>query len=279
MFAKAKEKTIERALSLHIMKMVLTTRQQEELNNAIVEYLHSNGFDKTCEMFREEANVAKDIAVDIKYVGLLEKKWTSVVRLQKKVMDLESKLSEFEKEFGKATLVRDKRSPAEWIPLPPERHALQGHRDSITRVIFHPVFNLVCSSSEDATIKIWDYESGDFEKTLKGHTDSVQDLAFDSNGKILASCSADMTVKLWDFQTYECIRTLHGHDHNVTSVTFMPNGDHLLSCSRDCSLKVWEVSSGFCKKTLFGHNDWVKMVRVNHDGSLIATCSKDHVSR
>lgn len=214
--------------------------------------------------------------IDSKYAGLLEKKWTSVIRLQKKVMDLESKLSEYEKEFTGTGPIRDKRSPAEWIPLPPERHALKGHREPITKVIFHPVFSLVCSASEDATIKIWDYESGDYEKTLKGHTDSVQDLAFDPTGKILASCSADMTVKLWDFQSYECIRTMHGHDHNVSSVTFMPNGDHLLSCSRDCTLKVWEVSSGFCKKTFVGHNDWIKMVRVNQDGSLLATCSKDH---
>lgn len=257
------------------MKMVLTARQQEELNHAIIEYLSSNGFNQSCEIFKQEANMLTE-QFDSKYVGLLEKKWTSVIRLQKKIMDLESKLSEFEKEFTGAVPIRDKRSPAEWIPLPPERHALRGHREPVTRVIFHPVFSLVCSASEDATIKIWDYESGDFEKTLKGHTDSVQDLAFDPTGKILASCSADMTVKLWDFQLFECIRTMHGHDHNVSSVTFMPNGDHLISCSRDCTLKVWEVSSGFCKRTLVGHNDWIKMVRVIADGSLLATCSRDH---
>ena len=26
---------------------------------------------------------------------------------------------------------------------------------------------------------MWDYETGDFERTLKGHTDSVQDFSFD----------------------------------------------------------------------------------------------------
>ena len=33
--------------------------------------------------------------------------------------------------------------------------------------------------------QIWDYETGDFERTIKGHTDAVQDLSFDHTGKLL----------------------------------------------------------------------------------------------
>ena len=33
--------------------------------------------------------------------------------------------------------------------------------------------------------QLWDYETGDYERTLKGHTDSVQDIAFDHTGKWL----------------------------------------------------------------------------------------------
>ena len=66
------------------------------------------------------------------------------------------------------------------------------------------------SSSEDATIKVWDFETGDYERTLKGHTDSVQDIAFDAQGKALASCSADMAVKLWDFQGWRRSMRLGG---------------------------------------------------------------------
>ncbi|KAI1285785.1 Lissencephaly-1 -like protein [Halotydeus destructor] len=254
--------------------MVLTQRQKDELNCAIADYLGSNGFVDALEAFRRETSMPADN--DKKHSGLLEKKWTSVIRLQKKVVDLEAKLAEAEKEYIHGAPTRDKRSPTEWIPRPPERYSLQGHRAPITRVIFHPVYSLLVSASEDATIKVWDYETGDFEKTLKGHTDSVQDVAFDANGKLLASSSADMTIKLWDFQSYECLRTLHGHDHNVSSVTFMPTGDHLVSCSRDKTIKVWEVATGYCIKTYTGHRDWVRMVRVNKDGTLIASCSKDH---
>lgn len=52
-------------------------------------------------------------------------------------------------------------------------------------MVFHPVFSLMVSSSEDATIRIWDFETGEYERSLKGHTDSVQDIAFDAQGKLL----------------------------------------------------------------------------------------------
>lgn len=47
------------------------------------------------------------------------------------------------------------------------------------------MFSLLVSASEDATIKVWDFETGEYERTLKGHTDSVQDITFDVQGKIL----------------------------------------------------------------------------------------------
>lgn len=125
---------------------------------------------------------------------------------------------------------------------------------------------------------MWDYEAGDFERTLKGHTDSVQDVSFDRTGELLASCSADMSIKLWDFRGFECIRTMRGesgrrqagrrqagracahralglrrpfdvagHDHNVSSVAIMPDGDHLVSASRDKTIKMWEVATGYVR--------------------------------
>lgn len=257
--------------------MVLSQRQKEELNKAIADYLSANGFHNALEHFQKEASMQGEI--EKKFNGLLEKKWTSVIRLQKRVMDLEAKLAEAEKEVNSGAPTRDRRSPSEWIPRPPERYSLTGHRSPITKVIFHPVFSLMVSASEDATIKIWDYETGDYERTLKGHTDSVQDIAFDTSGKFLASCSADMTIKLWDFQGFECIKTMYGHDHNVSSVTFLPNGDFIISASRDKTIKMWEVATGYCVKTFAGHREWVRMARVNQDGSLLASCSNDQTLR
>lgn len=101
-------------------------------------------------------------------------------------MELESKTSQMQEELNNAP-VRKATSSVDWIPRPPERQTLTGHRNPVTRIAFHPVYQILATASEDTTIKIWDYETGEFERTLKGHTKAVQDLAFDAKGNILGN--------------------------------------------------------------------------------------------
>ena len=163
---------------------------------------------------------------------LLEKKWTSVVRLQKKVMELESKCKALSEE-NEMCATPKKRGPGganpDWLPREPARHVLARHHQPVIAVVFHPVFSQCASAGEDATIAVWDYESGSYERALKGHTNVVQSLAFSRDGKLLASCSADLTIKLWDFDvSYDFQKTLRGHDHNMAaSLTCAATKSHL----------------------------------------------------
>ena len=75
----------------------------------------------------------------------------------------------------------------DWVPRAPASYTLAGHRGVIAKVAFHPTFNLIASASEDATVKIWDWETGEFERTLKGHTRNVNDLDFDTKGNLLGA--------------------------------------------------------------------------------------------
>lgn len=52
-------------------------------NKAIADYLSSNSYHNALEGLKKDADMPGE--VENKYGGLLEKKWTSVIRLQKKV--------------------------------------------------------------------------------------------------------------------------------------------------------------------------------------------------
>jgi len=254
--------------------MVLTPKQKDELNQAVLDYLTTAGYGQAAEVFQKEAEVEQ---LDIKKTGLLETKWTSVIRLQKKVMDLETKINQLQEELGsKPSRIK---ATGDHLPTAPEVYSLSGHRDNITAVKFHPVFNVVVSASQDATLKIWDFETGEFERTLKGHTNAVQAIDFDHTGNLMVSCSADLSIKIWDFQTDKCLRTLKDHDHNVSAVKFLPSGDQIVSASRDKTIKIWETSTGYCQKTLTGHEDWVRAIEVTDDGTLLASAGHDKTIR
>ena len=49
-----------------------------------------------------------------------------------------------------------------------------------------------------SSLKVWDYETGDYERTLKGHTDSVQDVAFDTAGKTLGELMPNSRPYVFD---------------------------------------------------------------------------------
>ena len=234
-----------------------------------------------------------DDATSKKYEGLLEKKWISVVRLQKKIMDLEARTAALQAELDAATptsLSRRNQDPAAWLPRAPARHTMQSHRLPVTCVAFHPIFSSLASGSEDTTIKVWDWELGELERTVKGHTKAVLDVDFGGprGGTLLASCSSDLTVKLWDpSDEYKNIRTLPGHDHSVSAVRFVPSGaagapasgNLLASASRDRTLKLWDVSTGYCVKTLRGHADWVRAVAPSGDGRWLLSAGNDQTAR
>ena len=94
----AKEGSTKPPRLFHFWKMVLTERQKKELNNAIFEYLSSEGttFSRTVEALKSEGAIEGDSPDLTKCI--LEKKWTSVVRLQRKVMELETKIESMQQQ-------------------------------------------------------------------------------------------------------------------------------------------------------------------------------------
>ncbi|KAL7563657.1 hypothetical protein ACA910_013393 [Epithemia clementina (nom. ined.)] len=231
--------------------MVLTDRQRADLHSGIYEYLKhqkSEAFQEAAAAFAKADPVAAASATSsgnsngVSITPLLEKKWTAIPRLQKKVLELERQAAHNSKIHahrstlglassgggtaggGNATGSGDVGGGGRrMLPRLPASNTLRGHSMGVTCVCVHPVYTMVVSGSEDGTIKIWDHESGEYVRTLKGHTNTVHDVCFTPSGTHMASCSADLSIKLWDFTAqYNCLRTLRGHDHTISAIRFLP---------------------------------------------------------
>jgi platelet-activating factor acetylhydrolase IB subunit alpha len=171
--------------------MVLTDRQRADLHAGIHEYLKSRpeeAFQKAalamaeadpeaCQREPKNGNGTGDSTSDknttnsnrtASHTPLLEKKWTAIPRLQKKVLELERHAAQNAKIHahrggaggmlaagggGDAGGVAGA-GARRMLPRLPCQHSLQGHSLVVTSVAVHPVFTVVASGSEDGTIKV-----------------------------------------------------------------------------------------------------------------------------
>jgi len=129
-------------------------------------------------------------------------------------MDLESRNASHQEEVSMSPAKRVALQ-TDWMPGAPAAYTLMGHRDRALRVALHPSYNMIASASDDSTVKIRDWETEEFERTLKGHTPSSNDVDFNSKGSLLdgscpspssysqtnqATCLSDFSIKVWDTQ-------------------------------------------------------------------------------
>ncbi|EXL39972.1 hypothetical protein FOCG_17422 [Fusarium oxysporum f. sp. radicis-lycopersici 26381] len=168
-----------------------------------------------------------------------------------------------------------------WIPnLPKVKDnwdacllTLEGHHYGVNSVVFSHDSTKVASGSDDATIRIWNAETGKCERELKGHSDNVNSVVLSHDSKKLASASDDKTIRIWDIETGECERVLEGHSNGISSVVFSHNSKKLASGSRDKTIRIWDAETGECERELKGHSEGVSSVVFSHDLKKLASGS------
>jgi WD40 repeat protein len=171
-----------------------------------------------------------------------------------------------------------------------EFNRLVGHRGSVFTVAISPDRQLIATSGNDKTVKIWSSDGrllkdlpyknnayrltfsadgqlivggmsdgsifiwradGTLIRQIKAYSSIIWGIAISPDQKFIASASSDRTVKIWTIDG-KLWKTLSGHQAPVWSVAFSPSGKTLISGSLDQTVKLWDMN-GQLLKTMTGH--------------------------
>ncbi|QKX53992.1 uncharacterized protein TRUGW13939_01074 [Talaromyces rugulosus] len=148
----------------------------------------------------------------------------------------------------------------------------KGHSDSVMCLQIRG--NLLVTGSYDASIKLWNLNSGTLIRAFLGHAAGIRALQFGDN-KIISG-SLDQTIKIWNWQTGQCVLTISNHNNALVGLDLV--GNILASGSMDRTIKIWnfEDKESF---TLCGHKDGVNSVQFDTTSHTLISASDDFTMR
>ena len=169
--------------------------------------------------------------------------------------------------------------------VPPRFRSFEGHTDAVRSVGFSPDGSLLLSSSQDNSVRVWDYATGQGMKTFRGHGGRVQAAVFLSDGKRILSASQDHTVREWSIDGHEEIRTLQGrvldgHADAVLSAAYSQDQQQIVTASRDRTARTWNTKTGKPGLTLSeGHGYLASTAVFFPGGRRLLTAAVDNTAR
>ena len=180
----------------------------------------------------------------------------------------------------------DFKNVAEGAVVPPANfRAFEGHIDSVRAVSFSLDGSLLLSTSQDNTVRVWDFAAAQALKTFRGHGGRVQAATFLADGRRILSAAHDNTVREWSIAGYEEIRTLqgrvlNGHSDAVLAAAYSNDQRQVVTASRDRTARTWNAQTGEAELTLAeGHAYLASTATFFPDGHKLLTAAVDNTAR
>ena len=144
---------------------------------------------------------------------------------------------------------------------------------------FNPDGKQALTAEIDATVRLWDLETGRSLRIFTRHTAPVLTIAWNPDRHRALSGSLDSALRLWDVKTGNCLRVLKGHTDTVRTVAWSSNQRYAVSGSDDQTMRLWDVETSRCLRVFKGHADGITAVTMSSDQRLALSCSSDRTVR
>lgn len=165
-------------------------------------------------------------------------------------------------------------------------HKLVAHTDEVNGIDFHSSQQVMCTSSDDCKVIIWDFQEGMTLRTLDKHTKAVYGAKFlgQEMQYFVATCCFDQKTRIFDMRDKQVVAVLQGHTDDVIGIDYSSGKGLLATGSDDGRICIWDVKTW---KMLHKINtqeipdlpeNEVKRVSFSPDGTqLAAACSSGRV--
>ena len=115
--------------------------------------------------------------------------------------------------------------------------------DIVHDVAWSPTGDRIAVASSDATVRIFDAESGSLVRTIPGHRDWVLAVAWSPDGSRIATGSRDRTAKVFECSSGALLTTYGRHDAPVRGILFHPEGEEMISVSDAQKWDRWKIAA------------------------------------
>ena len=123
----------------------------------------------------------------------------------------------------------------------------------------------------DATVRLFDPETGAVLQEIVTGQIEVNGLAFSPDGKELATSGDDCTIRVWDLKT-NCERiAFKAHPGKAYQLFFTPDGSEIVSSGDNPIIRVFDAQSGQLRRELGDHHGNVASLTLGNDGRTFAS--------
>lgn len=153
---------------------------------------------------------------------------------------------------------------------------LKGHNKKVTDVLFHPNEDVVITTSQDKTAKVWAKSGAGYRATFTAnHQNDVSAASLHPTGDYWVSASLDKSWAVHDLQgesTLARIDTTSG----LVSINFHPDGLILGTGNVDSTVRIWDIKTQKNVATFEGHKGKAVSLSFSENGYYLATAAEDN---